>query len=109
MAYRPGELDQLITFERQSITPDGLGGGDLSWTLLGQVWAHVRPRSGREITDFERVNDHAVYLFVIRWPIDIREDDRILWEGDYYNIRALKSPKTRNLYCEIEAERGAGT
>lgn len=108
MSYRVGELDQLITFERQSIVADGLGGGDLSWASVGSVWAHVRPLSGREITDFDRVNAAAKHLFIIRWPIEINESDRIVWDGVFYNIRAIKTPKSRNLYCEIEAERGTG-
>ena len=106
MAFRPGELDQLIAVEREQAASDGYGGNTVSWVPLGEVWAHVRPLSGREVTDYQRVNAEARYLFVIRWPIDIKESDSIVWEGERYNIRALKKPKGRDLYCQIEADRG---
>ena len=106
MNFRPGELDQLITFERKQRTADGMGGYTETTVLVGEVWAHVRPLSGKEITDYDRVNAEARYMFVIRWPLAVFESDNIVWEGERYNIRALKKPKQRDLYCVIEADRG---
>jgi SPP1 family predicted phage head-tail adaptor len=108
MSYRVGELDQLITFNREQLTPDGIGGNTRAWVIVGEVWAHVRPVSGGEKTDFQTVNAEAKYIFIIRWPIDIKESDQIVWDGIQYNIRLISTPKSRNLYCEISAERGAG-
>lgn len=105
--YQPGELDQLVSVQRKQSTPDGMGGtGPVVWAEQFQLWAHVRAMSGREVTDYERVNAEARYVMAVRWPVDIREEDAIVWEGDFYNIRALKKPKGRDLYCEIEAQRG---
>ena len=104
--FRPGELDQLITINELTLTPDGIGGSTEGWTLKGQVFAHVRPLSGREVTDFDRVNAEARYLFVVRYPADIKDCDRIVWDGESFNIRVRKQPKGRDLYMQIEAERG---
>lgn len=108
--YRPGELDQLITFSERAYVPDGVGGNVTTWTELGDVWALAKPMSGSEKTDFETVNEEATYLFVIRWPlgIDVNSSFRITWDEVYYNVRLIKVPKGRDLYCEIVAERGAG-
>lgn len=106
MAFRPGELDQLITIEEQVNTPDGYGGNTVAWTSKGNIFALVRPLSGREMTEFDRVNAEARYLFVVRYPADIIDSDRIIWEGEEYNIRVRKMPKGRDLYMQIEAERG---
>lgn len=107
--YRPGELDQFISVERKTSTPDGMGGnGPTTWVKQFDIWAHVRPLTGREVTDFERVNPEALYLMVVRWPVDIEAQDSIVWEGDRYNIEVLKKPKGRDLYCEIQARRGVG-
>ena len=106
MGFRVGELDQLVTVEREQLTPDGYGGNSLEWVALGQIWAHTRPLNGRENVDYDRVNAEARYLFVVRYPVDIKESDRILWDGEPFNIRVLKKPKTRDLYLQIEAERG---
>lgn len=106
MAFRPGELDQYIKVQEQQEAADGYGGNALTWVDKGEIFAHVRPLSGREVTEFERVNAEARYLFVVRYPADITESDRIIWEDEEYNIRVLKKPKGRDLYMQIEAERG---
>lgn len=106
MAFRPGELDQYIKIQRESKVSDGYGGSTISWVDYMDLWAHVRPLSGREVTDFNRVNAEARYLFVVRYPSDIQDNDRIEWDGEYFNIRVRKQPKGRDLYMQIEAERG---
>lgn len=106
MAFRPGELDQLITIEEEVNTPDGFGGNTIAWQSKGDVFAHVRPLSGGELTEYQRVNAEARYLFVVRYPVDILDSDRIVWDSEAYNIRVRKKPKGRDLYMQIEAERG---
>lgn len=109
MTYRAGELDQRITFQERVKTSDGMGGYSFTWTnisTLSSVWAHARPRNGREREQFDRVNAEASYLFVVRNRSDIKEDYRIVWDGELFNIRYISKPKTRALYLEIEGERG---
>jgi head-tail adaptor len=55
---------------------------------------------------FDRVNASAMYLFVIRYRTDVEESDRILWKGEFYNIRYIAQGTGRALYLEIDAERG---
>jgi SPP1 family predicted phage head-tail adaptor len=110
MTYRAGELDQRIIFQRRVNTPDGMGGSSFTWVdipELASVWAHARPKSGREVTEFQRVNAEATYLFVVRNRPDIKEEYRIAWDGEIFNIRYIPKPKKRALYLEIEGERGA--
>lgn len=109
MTYRTGELDQRITFQKRVNTPDGMGGSSFEWqdiAELSSVWAHARVRGGKETTQFDRVNAEANYLFVIRNRPDILSDYRIVWDGELFNIRHIAKPKTRDLYLEIEGERG---
>jgi len=109
MTYRAGELDQRITFQERQSVSDGMGGSADTWvdiSALSSVWAHARPKSGREVTQYDRVNAETGYLFVIRNRSDLLESYRILWDGEPFNIKAIKKPKGRALYMEIEAERG---
>ena len=104
--YHSGELRDRVKVLREQITPDGIGGNTSEWVIQGAYWAHVRPLSGREITEYDRVNAEARYLFVVRYPAEIADSDRIIWEGEEFNIRVRKQPKGRDLYMQIEAERG---
>lgn len=106
MSFRPGELDQRVEFYRAVSAPDGMGGTTETLELITKRWALVRPMSGNETKNFDTVNAETMYLFVVRYPLDILDSDRILWDGEYYNIRARKKPTGRTLYMQIEAERG---
>lgn len=109
MTYRAGELDQRITFQERVSVSDGIGGSVDTWqniAELSEVWAHARSKSGREMTEFDRINAERGYLFVLRNRQDIDPSYRILWDGEPFNIKTIKKPKTRALYLEIEAESG---
>lgn len=107
MTYRPGELDELIDFQREERAPDGGGGSTVTMTTFASgVWAHARPRSGKEMGNNDQVQASAMYLFVVRYRDDITEGDRIAWNGDTYNIRSILTRGPRSLYIEIDAERG---
>lgn len=106
MQYHAGELDKRITFKRETLTPDGIGGHTVNLSDIATVWALARPMSGREIERYDQLNATALYLFVVRNRQDVKEDDRIIWDGEEYNIRFLKSRGGRSLYLEIVAERG---
>lgn len=109
MTYRTGELDQRILFQERQSVPDGMGGSTDTWVDISNfpnAWAHVRPKSGREVTEYDRVNAETSYLFVIRFRSDLLEKYRIVWDGEPFNIKAIPKPKSRSLYIEIEGERG---
>lgn len=107
MTYRSGELDQLITIKREQLSDDGMGGQELTLTDLAvDVWAKVRPMSGSESQRFDQLNATMTNTFVVRYRDDVREDDRIVWGGEEYNIRAIQKAGSRELYTVMMAERG---
>lgn len=107
--YRPGELDQRIEIIRVTTAADGQGGYTRSESTFKTLWAHVRPRGGREQREHGKVEADATYIFTVRFRSDLTEKDIIRWNGDDYNIRNLLPRTTRSLYLEIEGERGVTT
>lgn len=106
---QPGNLDQRITLQTVTRTSDGIGGYTSSWRNIAPaptVWASARPGSAREVLASDRVNAGGLYVFTIRNRDDLNEADRIVWRGENYNIRAVRRRGGRELYLEIEAERG---
>lgn len=103
---RPGRLDQRILIQRETLTDDGMGGDTLSWVNHVNTWAGVAPSSGRENEYGQQVQASNLVIFTIRYREDLLLTDRVVWNGDSYNILALPPPSTRKLYRTIEAERG---
>lgn len=106
---QPGNLDQRITLQTVTRTSDGIGGYTSSWRNIApapMVWASVRPASAREALASDRMSASGLSVFTIRNRADLNEVDRIVWRGDAYNIRAIRRRGGRELYLEIEAERG---
>ena len=105
--YQLGELDQAIDIYRWTQTPDGQGGFTKSGVLQHGLMAHVRHKGGGEQFKFEKVEAIAITTFVIHnLGLDIREDDYILWDSVQYNIRSMVKTGDRDIFLEIDAERG---
>lgn len=100
-----GAMDQQITIERRASVADGIGGSVESWAEIATVWAAVKAKAGREVVDQGRVNASFVNLFEI-YSTDVTELDRILWQGERWNIRGILREGSRALRIKIEAERG---
>lgn len=107
MKWRVGELDQLIRFETETLSPDNQGGQSVAWVPFPKdTWAKAKPMSGSERDNFDQLENPFSYTFIVRNRFDITEKHRILWEGQYYNIRSIPTTGKRDLYLQIVAERG---
>lgn len=105
-------MDQRITLQSQTRTADGHGGfvtGFADYSTNPNVWAHVRAKAGREATAEGRMTASFTVLFTIYNRSDIDPRDRILWNGEAYNIRGLRREGGRRLMLVIEAERGVAS
>ena len=102
---RPGELDQRVTILRPTRAPDGQGGFVVTLQQVAERWAHMRPRSAKEGYERGQVTESAVYLCVLRVPVDIQADDTVRWNGEDFNVRGLL-PRGRSLYLEVDVQRG---
>lgn len=104
-----GKMDQRITLQRATETPDGFGGTVRGWSNLRIdpcPWAAVIAKAGRESTSEGRMSATYIVLFTIYNRDDLSEVDRILWNGEAYNIRNIRREGGRKLHLVIEAERG---
>ena len=102
----PGMFNRRIIVERKALTADELGGFAEVWQTFSQPWAYIKPMSGRELIHADQINATAISRFIIRYTNALREDDRILYRGNYYNIRSIINIDEANKYTELTAVRG---
>lgn len=106
---RPGQLNERITFQGQTRTPDGAGGTTLAYADIADtptVWADVFAIRSTETDTEGRLNAAGLYKFTVRHRSDIDETNQIVWRSETYNIRNVRRTAGRDMYLIIEAERG---
>lgn len=107
--YRLSELSEQVVHKRPALVSDGRGGYIKAFDAVATMWAHVRPLSGKEQRESDRTEAAADYLFVVRGPRDIKEEDVLVWCGREYNVRFVGDRSSRRMYLEIRAERGVAS
>lgn len=103
-----GKLDQFITIQRKTTASDMTGGRVDTWSTWKQVWANVKAKTSREGLEEGRTNATFVVVFTI-YNIAVTEVDRIVWNGERYNIRGVLREGSRAQHVRIEAERGVAS
>lgn len=105
-----GSKTELVTIERETRSPDGGGGASVAWVALGQVWAEAKFARAGEKKDRGAVRETTVYKFICLTEdveaLGIRATDRIVWDGEHYNIRERPRRLQRSAETELVAESG---
>ena len=111
---RPGQLRHRVTLQRKQTTSDGVGGQDVVWTDLAEIWAAVRPLSGRDRLQAEQVQSTVTFRVTIRWRAApdnaqmpfVFAGDRLVYKGVPYNVRAVVDLEERRRFLELDVESG---
>ena len=109
---RAGALNKRVTFQVESVTDDGGGGGALSWTDVVTVWGGFQPERGRERLQAGRLESAVAGVLRVRSSSATRAltaAHRVLIDGLAYQIRSITNPDQRNAYLEMTVERGVAT
>lgn len=103
---QPGDLNELIEFQRVSNTTNAGGGTVESWAAVGaKSWAKVMAISGREMVRAGQVGSNTMYEIGLYQRTDIDESDRIVRaNGDVLRIRSAPT-HTSAAFMTIMAEK----
>lgn len=89
-------LDTKIIIQSKIVTRDSFGGESVSWANQASVWAQVSPWRMRERMNIARqVGDSTVSLLV-RYPVTLSLDNRILMADIPYNVIEIDASRKRN-------------
>ncbi len=103
---QPGDMNEVITFERLTTTDNGGGGQVETWTAIVPVsWAKVTPKSGSEQVRAMQVGTAQMFDIWLYSRRDITEADRITRSsGDVLRIRFI-ADETNSAFMTILAEK----
>lgn len=105
MSYAAGRLRHRLLIQEYGYVLDSsgepvqdpeTGAVEKAWTDLAEVWAGLEPLSGKEFLAAQAVNSEISTRIVIRTR-PINAGNRIIFRGEFYNIRAVLPDKESGL------------
>ncbi len=111
---KPVRLNRALVLEQAASVPDGAGGFSQSWAALGQLWAAVEFRSGREVDVGGAARAVSSYRITVRGaPVGSsmrpRPDQRFREGARVFRILSVgeRDPEGRFLTCIAQEEEAA--
>ena len=99
-----GLLNEIIEIHRQESRKSKFGDEQFEWMFYDKTKAEVSNLSGNRNTENHQIVYDYTKKFVVRYYIDVKDTDRILYDGDMYrilNIDANKKLMMKTISAEI--------
>lgn len=103
---RPGALRHYITIEQKTVTRDSYGAEVVTWATFVQVWADIRPLSGRELFAAQAAQSEITGKIIMRYIAGVVPSMRISYQGKYYDIKAVIDPELRHRELQLLVSEG---
>jgi SPP1 family predicted phage head-tail adaptor len=93
-----------IEIQRFTSVPNGIGGYIETWaTYLADYDGIIDQLSGNEILSADKISPNSTHI-LIGVVADIKEDDRVLYNGKIYNVKNVDNPMNMDRHLEILLE-----
>lgn len=98
MSFTAQELNTRITLQRYTEgPPDPLSGQpSMDWVDYAEAFAKVEPLVGREYIAAGAEREQIPLKVTMRWRPDVRPADRVLVNGETFDIESAQNIKFRN-------------
>lgn len=97
------ELNQRIKIKQKEIKKDEIGKETEVWKVKKEVWAKVTSLYGKEYYLAKQVNLEKSIKITLRYTKKIKEDMRIEFQNEDYEIESIENIKFENRWIEIKA------
>ena len=105
---RRGQMDRQITFIRKVTDDNNFNEKEeVSWAALATnptVWARMQERKGGEVINADRLTYVQETNFLIDKRSDITTEDRVVFEGQQYNIVSITTNEESRMYQDVLCE-----
>ena len=94
------QLNRRLDIQKPQRVSDGMGGSNVSWSLLDTVWASLKPRHSVEKFDAEKVTAKTTHTIIIRYRNDLLPDMRFVLGARVFEIVSIINVKEQNTWLE---------
>ena len=99
------DFTQTYTFESLAKTSDGQGGFTVAWSTFATVTGFVKIDSGREGELDDHIKSEYSRKFSFEFVAGLKNNMRILYNGDYYNIRSINSVQDSTIWIDVMGDK----
>jgi SPP1 family predicted phage head-tail adaptor len=94
----------MIDIQRLTLVPNGFGGYTESWdTHISDYDGIIDQLSGNEVLSADKISPNSTHI-LIGEVTDIKESDRILYNGKIYEVKNVDNPMNMDRHLEILLE-----
>lgn len=109
---RIGQMNQRITIQRRSATKDAYGQEIDSWIDVAEVWAYIRPISGREKLRAFAVESDLSHTVTVRYsaallPPKTVDAWRVMYGDRVFNITSVMNVDEGNKLIVFDCVEGS--
>ena len=101
-----GDLKHPVEVQRNTPVDDEAGGYDESWATIETIYCKIKQKSGNEAFQQQNIRAISTHSFWTRYGSSVVEEDRLLYRGDFYNVRNVENIDERDMWLKIDAEKG---
>ncbi|MCA0257139.1 MAG: phage head closure protein [Proteobacteria bacterium] len=87
---RAGRLDRVITIQQYTETVNDLGTPSFAWASLTVMRAQIIQTNTEEFIRAFGASDETVIIFRTRFHDGVALADRVVFDGDIFNIKDIK-------------------
>jgi|TARA_B110000503_G_scaffold67469_1_gene105708 SPP1 family predicted phage head-tail adaptor len=99
------DFTQTYTFQSLNKAPDGQGGFTSGWSTFATVTGFVKIDSGREGELDDHIKSEYSRKFSFEFVAGLQNNMRILYNGDYYNIRSINSVQDSTIWIDVMGDK----
>lgn len=93
---RAGQLTELITILKLSVTQNDYGEQQDTYTEAGTTRANITPLSGGRTDENSEIFYEHTYRFIVRKYVNIGDFDRIRWNDKEYRVLNINQDRFLN-------------
>lgn len=105
----PGRLDQRVTLLREELRKNELDQDVLKWVDWTTVWAEVKPATGKELIEAQRIQPEQVYTITLRYIPGLTTAMRVMWQSRMLHVTAVSDAGPRSRYLSLQCVERAGS
>ena len=101
-------LNKLVKIRRRTTTQDAAGQVRETWQTIGEVWASLRPLSGREYYSASGERSEITHEIIIRYGLEVLSKDRLEVDGRAFDVVTPINIGEQNRYYKLIGKENGG-